>query len=188
MIKHTLITVTFLAGFMGSALAGEIADLGREAETKANAGQHLEAVETLRRAIGLLTAKGPLGVRRVQFIVEPPKGFGIYQPRPSDVFRQGEPLIVYAEPVGMGWVKEGETNRALVLTDFEIRTPDGKVLGGQKEFGRFQFISREQNQEIMTHLTITLSGAPVGRYIFVATYRDQVNGKSVNFELPFEIK
>ena len=173
MIKRTIVAVTFLAGFTGSALAGEIADLGREAEAKATAGQHLEAVETLRRAIGLLTAKGPLAVRRVQFIVEPPKGFGIYQPRPNNVFRQGEPLIVYAKPVGMGWVAEGGANRALVVTDFEIRSPDGKVLGSQKEFGRFQFISREQNQEVMTHLTITLSGAPVGRYIFVGTYRDR---------------
>jgi hypothetical protein len=188
MIRQTIVAAIFLAGLVGSALAGEIADLGREAEAKAAAGQHLEAVETLRRAIGVLSAQGPLAVRRVQFIVDLPKGFGLYQPRPDNVFRPGEPLIVYAEPVGMGWVKDGETNRALVLTDFEIRAPDGKVLGGQKEFGRFEFISREQNQEIMSHLTIRLTGAPPGRYVLVATYRDQVNGKSVNFELPFEIK
>jgi hypothetical protein len=188
MIKHTIVAVTFLAGFVSSTLAGEIADLGRDAEAKANAGQHIEAVETLRRAINLLMAKGPLAVRRVQFISEPPKGFGIYQPRPNSVFRPGEPLIIYAEPVGMGWVTEGGVNRAHVVTDFEIRTSDGKVLGGQKDFGRFEFISREQNQEIMTHLTIRLSGAPAGSYVFVGTYRDQVNRKSVSLELPFEIR
>lgn len=188
MIRRTMLAVTFWAGWAGLSLAGEIEDLAREAEAKANAGQHLEAVETLRRALDSLMARGPLALRRVQFISEPPKGFGIYQPRANNVFRAGEPLIVYAEPVGMGWRTEGDVHRAQVVTDFEIRASDGRVLGGQKEFGRFQFDSRERNLEVMTHLTIRLSGAPRGSYVFQAAYRDQVNGKSATLELPFEIR
>jgi hypothetical protein len=188
MIKQTMIALAMLATSAGSAFAGEIEDLARDAEAKAKAGRHLDAVETLRRAIGSLTAKGPLTLRRVQFIAEPPKGFGIYQPRANNVFRAGEPLIVYAEPIGMGWKAADGINHAHVATDFEIRTTDGKILGGQKDFGKFEFASRDQNQEIMTHLTIRLSGAPAGRYVFAATYRDQVNGKSAGLELPFEIR
>jgi hypothetical protein len=104
------------------------------------------------------------------------------------VFRAGEPLIVYAEPVGMGWRTADGVNHAHVAADFEIRTTDGKILGGQKDFGKFEFASRDHNHEIMTHLTIRLSGAPAGRYVFAATYRDQVNGKSASMELPFEIR
>jgi hypothetical protein len=188
MIRQTTIALALLAGSAGSAFAGEIEDLARDAESKARAGRHLEAVETLRRAIGSLTAKGPLTLRRVQFIAEAPKGFGIYQPRANNVFRAGEPLIVYAEPVGMGWRTADGVNHAHVAADFEIRTAGGKILGGQKDFGKFEFASRDQNQEIMTHLTIRLSGAPAGRYVFGATYRDQVNGKSISMELPFEIR
>lgn len=188
MVRRTIIAVMLLAVSGGATLAGEIEDLAREAEAKANAGQYLDAVETLRRAINALTAKGPLALRRVQFIAEPPKGFGIYQPRPNNVFRPGEPLIVYAEPVGMGWRAAGDVHRADVVTDFEIRTSDGKILGGQKEFGRFEFTSHDRNQEIMTHLTIRLSGAQRGSYVFAATYRDQVNSKSATLELPFEIR
>lgn len=40
----------------------------------------------------------------------------------------------------------------------------------------------------MTHLTITLSGAPRGQYIVAATYRDLVSNKSASLELPFEIR
>jgi hypothetical protein len=188
MITRTIVALALWAGSLVPIHAGEIEDLGREAEKQANAGQQLQAVETLRRAINVLTAKGPLALRRVQFITEPPRGFGIYQPRADNVFRPGEPLIVYAEPVGVGWKAEGELNRAQMVTDFEIRTADGKVLGGQKEFGKFEFNSRERNQEIFTHLTITLSGARPGRYVLAATYRDLVNGKSAMLELPFEIK
>lgn len=88
----------------------------------------------------------------------------------------------------MGWKTADGVNRAHIVTDFEIRTPDEKVLGGQKDFGRFEFASRDKNQEIMTHLTITLSGAPSGQYVFAATYRDQVSSKSATLELSFEIK
>ena len=44
------------------------------------------------------------------------------------------------------------------------------------------------NQEIHTHLTITLTGAPRGKYVFAATYRDLIGGKSAKLELPFEIR
>src|SRR5215211_5995859 len=91
MIRPMIIALACLAGSAGSIVAGEIEDLARDAEAKAKAGQHIEAVETLRRAINSLKAKGPLTLRRVQFISEPPKGFGIYQPRANNVFRAGEP-------------------------------------------------------------------------------------------------
>jgi len=183
-----MVALALLAGALVPAVAGEVEDLAREAEAKAKAGDTVAAVETLRRAIAVLAAQGPLTLRKVQFIAEPPKGFGIYKTRADNVFKPGEPLIIYAEPIGMGWKTEGRVNRALVAADFEIRTPDGKILGGQKNFGRFEFNSNEQNQEIMTHLTIRLSGAPPGGYVFAATYRDQVSGKTANLTLPFEIK
>lgn len=188
MIKWTVVALTALVLAIGTTVAGEIEDLARQAEAKAGAGQHTEAVEILRRALTLLTARGPLTLRRVQFITAPPKGFGIYQPRANNVFQRGEPLIIYVEPVGMGWRSADKIHRANMITDFEIRTADGKVLGGQKDFGRFEFASHEQNQEVMTHLTITLSGAPRGQYLIAATYRDQVTGNSASLELPFEIK
>jgi hypothetical protein len=188
MSRSAIIAVALMAAPLAAALAGPVEDLAREAEAQAKAGRHLEAVETLRRAMGVLTDNGPLVLRHVQFIAERPAGFGIYRPRPNNVFRAGEPLIIYAEPVGVGWRTKGDTNQALIATDFEIRTADGKILGGRKDFGRFEFSSHDRNQEIMTHLTITLTGAPVGNYIVEATYRDQINNKSAKLELPFEIR
>jgi hypothetical protein len=188
MIRSTVIAIALVAAPLAAALAGPVEDLAREAEAQAKAGRQVEAVETLRRAMSALTDNGPLVLRHVQFIAERPGGFGIFRTRANNVFRPGEPLIIYAEPIGIGWTTEGDVNRALIATDFEIRTPDGKVLGGQKDFGRFEFRSHDRNQEIMTHLTITLTGAPAGSYVIEATYRDQINNKSAKLELPFEIK
>ena len=63
MIRQIIIALALLASSIGAAPAGEIEDLGREAERRANAGQHLEAIETLRRAINVLAAKGPFLLR-----------------------------------------------------------------------------------------------------------------------------
>jgi hypothetical protein len=188
MFIRMITALALLAGCIIPLHAGEIESLGRAAERQANAGEHTGAVDTLRRAIDVVLAKSPLVLRHVQFIKEPPRGFGIYQPRAGSVFRPGEPLIVYAEPLGVGWKAEGGVSRTVIVTDFDVRTRDGKILGGQKEFGKFEFNSREPHHEIMTHLTITVNGAPPASYVLTATYRDLISGKSATLELPFEIR
>lgn len=188
MVTRGIVAIGFLAALLAPCGAGEITDLARQAETQASAGRHVEAIETLRRAIDVLSAQAPLSLRHAQYVAQPPKGFGVYQPRATAVFKPGEPLIVYAEPIGMGWKPVDGVNRAQIVTDFEIRTPDGRILGGQRDFGRFDFVSHDRNNEVMTHLTITLSGAPPGKYVFAATFHDKITGKSADMELPFEIR
>jgi hypothetical protein len=170
------------------AAAGEIEAAAREAEAKVQAGQHVEAFNTLRNALTALNANAPLGFRKAIFIAKPPQGFGLYQPRPESAFRSGEPLIVYVEPIGLGWRPEGEGFSSQFTVDFELRSPKGEILTGQKEFGKFGFNSRERNIEVMAHLTINLSGAPAGDYVFGATFHDKVSGKQASFDLPFSIK
>jgi hypothetical protein len=40
----------------------------------------------------------------------------------------------------------------------------------------------------MTHLTLNLTGAEPGKYVFGVIYHDKTTGKSANVDLPFEIK
>jgi hypothetical protein len=72
--------------------------------------------------------------------------------------------------------------------DFEIRSPAGDILTGKRDFGRFEFKSREQNTEVMTHVTLNLTGARPGKYIFGIIYHDKTTGKSASVDLPFEIR
>jgi hypothetical protein len=188
MVYVRLLALLIVLGFATTSRAGEIEALAREAEAKAAAGQHVEAANALRQALATLAANAPLSLRNVQFVAGAPKGFGIYQPRGGNSFPPGEPLVVYAEPFGVAWQPEGEQFNALLTVDFEIRTPAGEILTGKKDFGRFAFTSRERNLEIMTHLTLNLSGAPAGDYVFGATYHDKMSGKSASLDLPFQIK
>src|SRR5512133_632874 len=77
----------------------------------------------------------PLGFRHILFVTEAPGGFAIYDPRPNNVFKPGEPLIVYTEPIGIAWQQNGDKVSSKLVVDFEVRSPDGQVLGGQKAFG-----------------------------------------------------
>jgi hypothetical protein len=174
---------------LGSVAAGEIADLARDAEAKLQAGKSVEAIGNLQRALRLAHDQSPLVLRKAVFVSERPAGFGIYKERPDNVFKPGVPLIAYVEPVGIGWAKQdGGTFHSLLTVDFEIRSPDGEILTGKRDFGRFEFTSREQNTEVMTDLTLSLTGAPPGKYVFGVIYHDKTTGKSASVDLPFEIK
>jgi hypothetical protein len=97
-----------LLGALNHAGAGEIADLGSGAETMLQSGQYLSAIENLRQAMRLAQDQTPLSIRKAVFVSEEPQGFGIYKERGSDAYKQGAPLLVYVEPIGVGWKKQDD--------------------------------------------------------------------------------
>ena len=158
------------------------------AAEQAGADPSIAAIESARAATIAALKAAPLGFRRVLFVADAPGGFGAYEPRPDNVFKPGEPLVVYTEPIGIAWKQEGNVFSSKLVVDFELRSPDGKVLGGQKGFGEFAFTAREPAIDYMAHVTINLTGAPAGAYILGLTVRDTNSGKSATTDLPFEIK
>lgn len=148
----------------------------------------IAAINSAREATAAALKGAPLGFRRILFVTEAPGGFAVYDPRPDNVFKAGEPLIVYTEPVGIAWQQSGDQFSSKLVVDFELRSPDGKVLGGQKGFGEFAFTAREPPIDYMAHVTINLTGAPAGAYILNLTFRDTNSGKTASADLPFEIK
>jgi hypothetical protein len=148
----------------------------------------MAAIDSARTAAVEALKGAPLGFRRILFVADTPGGFAIYDPRPDNVFKPGEPLIVYTEPVGIAWQQDGDKISSKLVVDFELRSPDGQVLGGQKGFGEFTFTAREQPIDYMAHVTINLTGAPAGAYILGLTVRDANSGKAASADLPFEIK
>jgi len=130
----------------------------------------------------------PLAVRRALFVAQHPDGFGQYEARPNNVFKPGEKLVAYAEPVGYAWkdVGDGQYEFGLVV-DFLVKTPSGEVLTGKEEFARLVERSHARNREFMVVLTLNVSGAPPGDYVLQYTLRDVNGPKRVSFDLPFKI-
>lgn len=161
----------------------------REAEaSQAEILQAVEAINVARAAVVDALNKAPLGFRRILFVKDVPEGFAAYQPRADSIFSTDEPIIVYTEPIGVAWKKDGEQFASKLVVDFEIRSPDGQVLAGQKGFGEFELAAREPPVDYMSHIKLDVTGAPEGSYILGLTIHDTNSGKSASTDLPFEIK
>ena len=150
--------------------------------------QSLEAIDRLGAAVVEAWDKTPLTVRRAIFVTQKASGYGIYEERPTRVFKPGEPLLVYAEPIGFGWKQaDGGLYEIGFAIAFVIKTPTGTILGGNENFGRVAQRSHVRNLEFMLNLTLDLTGAPPDDYVLAYMLRDITGPKSATLELPFTI-
>jgi hypothetical protein len=150
--------------------------------------QTLEEIDKREAALAEAWSATPLTVRRAIFVSQHPDGFGQYVERADSTFKKGEKLVTYAEPVGFGWKPIGNDNYQFGFkVDFLIKTPDGKVLGGQENFADLSETSHARNREFMVVLTMSLTGAPTGSYLIEYTLRDITGAQSTSFSQPFKI-
>ena len=170
------------------SLAGEANDLATKAEDEASKGQHAAALETMRKAMLAVWTKSKLAIRNARFVEKEATGYGIFDPRADNIFKQGESMRVYVEPVGYRWSEENGVFRSNISADVEIKSPEGKILGGQEAVGRFNFASRARNMEYLIQLTYVLPDIPPGKYVVGTTLHDKIGGSSASFDLPFEVK
>ena len=185
------IALLLVAGWIGGtrpAVAADPVALAEEAVEKSKAGDHLGALRNIEDAYMAIWDRTPFGLRRYLFVTEPATGFGIYKPRANVPFKNGETLRVYVEPVGYVLAADGNMYSCLITVDVNLRSKAGKVLGGQKDFGRFSFTSHERNTEFFMNLTYSFSGAPKGEYVLETILQDKNSGKLTRFELPFQIE
>jgi hypothetical protein len=156
----------------------------------ASAGQSQSLPEIDRREAALVEAwqKTPLTIRRAVFVSKHPDGFGMYAARETNIFKPGEQLVTYAEPVGYGWNVIGQGMYEFgFIVDFLIKQPDGKIVAGQQDFAKLARTSRVRNREFMLTLTLDVTGANPGDYVLEYKLRDITGDKSTSFELPFKI-
>jgi hypothetical protein len=173
------------AGEGGSSSGGRI-EFGKPAVGKA--APTLADIDALDRAVTDAWEQMALTQRRALFVSTPANLYGGYAARPSNVFAQGEKLLTYVEPVGYTWrPSEGGTYRFGLTLDFAVKTPGGKILGGQQAFQSFDFTSRFKNREVFVSVTMSLEGIEPGNYVLVYTLRDQGSAKTSSFEQPFTI-
>jgi hypothetical protein len=129
----------------------------------------------------------PLTVRRAIFVTEKAPMLGAYSERPTNVFKAGEKLLTYIEPVGYTWQQQGNKFNFGAVVDFVIKGADGKILGGQENFAKLSLASRTKLQEFMLNLTMNLDGIGPGKYVLEYKLHDLGSKKVVVVDQPFEI-
>lgn len=191
-IHRSLLAVLTAASMLSisiEAMAGPLVEAATKAEQLATSGDPAKARELLRQAVGDFSQTLPFSIGKAVFISKEPAGFAMYEPKDGTVFKTGEAIVSYVEPVGLTWkqaaVKDKLETRFTV--DFDILNPAGKILAGQKAFGDFTFTGYLKNQEIYSTLTIDVSGAPAGDYVLRFHFNDINSGKTATIDQPFKI-
>jgi hypothetical protein len=126
-------------------------------------------------------------------------GYGMYREHvPANVFRPGETMLLYVEPVGFGHqpitdasTQDGgnstATSRTLYLinmtVDIIISDSSGSQLQTIEDLPVASFISHRQNTEFSLELTLSQEEPfPVGDYIITYVINDEVSGQSFQID------
>ena len=176
-----------LVSTVSLAVAGDIAKLASDAEALLAEGKYEEASKALEQAQDELWKQSPLMFRRALFTAGEPVGYGIYDLRETNVFKRGELLIIYSEPMGYSYGRDGSLYVIELGLDFIIRSPDGQEVAAQKDFGVLKLSSRFPNKEFMAKVTYDFSGVPPGDYEVTTVAHDKASDKSAEFTLPFTL-
>lgn len=147
----------------------------------------LQQLDTLQKAVTDAWERMPLTTRRAIFVSSKPLSYGSWVQRPSSVFKPGEEFLVYVEPVGYAWKPNGDSFDFGIAGDLILKSPDGKVLGGQENFIRADFSSRTKMQELMLNITVSLDGIDPGSYVMKFKIRDVQSDKATTIALPFTL-
>lgn len=168
--------------------AAESPGKANDVDTLAAQGKYAEALAALDEVAAALWDKAPLTMRRALWVAEPPTGFGRYNPRENNVFASGVKMVIYAEPVGFGWRKNGDLWQTDVAIDVVVKGKDGAALQRAQDFTNLRIGSRVRNREMMAQLTYSFTGIPAGEYVVDSIMRDKVSGKTGTFSLPFVVR
>ncbi|MGU3538668.1 tetratricopeptide repeat protein [Methylobacterium sp. A54F] len=140
-------------------------------------------------AVAATWARLPFGVRTSTLIAGSSGGFGIYEARSSNVYKPGEEILVYLEPIGYTWApRDGGTYGIGIVMDFELVTKSGEILAGQKAFMEQAFVSHHRNREFSLTFTGTFKGLTAGDYTLALVLHDKGSSRTTRVEKAFVIK
>lgn len=181
---HVLLTIACLTCAGLPAAAGPLTDKAAEVESLLSAGDDLGAIAAARALFGSAwDATTGLSIGETVLLAEPASGYGIYNPRPSDTYKLGEPVLIYAEPMGFGYGSPGEGLYSIgFFVDLKVMTEMGELLADLQNVTELDLTSRYPNREFQANLTYNLDGITPGRYILQTTLRDKNSAKIGSFE------
>ena len=115
--------------------------------------------------------------------VDSAEGYGIYQEHKSNIFKPGEDIILYVEPVGFSHMPVNINNTKLYLINLTasiiLSDTQGNILFGRENIPILNIVSHTQNTEMFGRLRVGQSSPfPPGGYVITYILNDVPSGKS----------
>ena len=170
-------------------LAGPLVDAATEIEARLAAGDYPGALEASRALLAQVWDQTPgISFGQALLVAENATGFGVFNPRPNNVFKQGEPILIYCEPYGFGYGSPGAGLYSVnFIVDLQVLDASGNQLANAEGATEYNMTSRHQNREVQANITYSLDGIPIGQYTLITTLRDKNSAKSGAFQTAIEI-
>jgi hypothetical protein len=171
------------------AWAGPLVDAATTIEAKLSAGDFPGALDDSRALMAQVWDQSPgLTFGQALLVAENATGFGVFNPRANNVFKQGDPILIYCEPFGFGYGAPGDGLYSVnFIVDLQVLDASGNQLANAEGATEYNMTSRHQNREVQANITYSLDGIPVGRYTLITTLRDKNSAKSGAFQTAIEI-
>lgn len=172
-----------------SAHAGPVADLAAKAGQLADAGDVAGALATAQEMTGgLWDALPGLTFLNALPVTERSAGYGLYNPRDTTLYQQGEPIQLYAEPVGFGYGEGGEgIVKVGFYVDLQVMGQDGQELANMAGITEIDYAVRAKVREFAADVTYNFEGLGPGKYRLITTLRDKNSSKTGSFETEIEV-
>ena len=171
-----------------AAPAASVAEMLAEVQAKADGGELLEALEMLGAAEFALWKSMPsMALRRAVLVTGEPAFFGSYESRGDNRYRPDEPVLLYVEPAGYSILEDKGNYRFALTADFTLVDGGGQILGGQREFGRWEMSARRPVTDFMMYFTFDFTGLKAGSYNIETTVRDLNSDRVLEFVTPFVV-
>lgn len=168
-----------------AALGDTLGEAAVGIEALIEQGRNDEAVRAARRFMQSVTDRTGFGVTNARLIERPATGFGIYEPRGSNVYRPGDPVYAYVEVYGFSLSPQSDgANRLMFDVAFTLDTPDGQQMTESLiSMGEIRLDSFSEPLDGYFHLTFRVTGVD-GAFTLRTRVTDRESGQSDEFLLP----
>ncbi len=189
MFRLLALAALALTAAAAPAVAGPLVGGATSNEAKLGAGGFTGALDESRDLVAAVWDQSPgLTFGEALLVAENATGFGVFNPRVNNVFKKGEPILIYCEPFGFGYGAPGAGLYSVnFVVDLQVLDAAGNQLANAEGATEYNMTSRHQNREVQANITYSLDGIPVGRYTLITTLRDKNSAKSGSFQTAIEI-
>jgi hypothetical protein len=121
------------------------------------------------------------------------EGYGIYKERHSNVFKPGDEVMIYVEPVGYAYRTLTDENGTKLYgielsADMTVTDKNGVYVGEQQDLSLLDVLSYHQNKELHGELSTTgTENLEPGDYTVKWTVTDENSGKTFDIVKDFTI-
>jgi hypothetical protein len=174
--------------WFGLSSAQDLSDSCTQAQLLLNQNQPLLAIDVLSKTIQQVWNSVPLDVKKAVLVNEKAKAYGEYDARPDNVYKSGEIIRLYIEPVGLTRKKEGDHYVVAGAFDYTVAREDGTILIGKENFGRLDAKTKNFGTHDYVDFDYNFTGLKPGSYVIKTVIRDLTGSKITSVTTPVRIE